>query len=58
MNKGAEDRLPNEDQVLRRMLHTPPTPQKVKPAPAKRRAAKKKPERLLLPLACHANLDS
>lgn len=33
----------DESEVLRRMLHTPPTPHKAKPAPAKKQAAKKKP---------------
>jgi hypothetical protein len=32
----------DETEVLRRMLHTPPTPHKAKPAPAKKRAANKK----------------
>ena len=43
MKKTSGSPLPYEDEVLRRMLHTPPTPHKAKPAPAKKRAAKKKP---------------
>lgn len=33
----------DETEVLRRMLNTPPMPHKAKPAPAKKRAVKKKP---------------
>jgi hypothetical protein len=33
----------DENEVLRRMLHTPPTPHKEKPAPAKKKPAAKRP---------------
>lgn len=33
--------LPLEDEVLRRMLKTPPQPKKAKPAPAKKAAKKR-----------------
>lgn len=35
--------LPLEDEVLRRMLNTPPMPHKAKPAPAKKKLAAKRP---------------
>jgi hypothetical protein len=43
MATKTDKQLSPEDEVLRRMLHTPPTPHKEKLAPAKKKPAAKRP---------------